>query len=82
MDIDQVETEAESKFIVRLWDGFDFEWMDITKPISHEEATKVWNERTKDGTKNTEYSDIDYYRIFPADTRMLFRTKIQCQSPP
>jgi hypothetical protein len=69
------EGEKEPKFVVRLWDGFDFEWMDITGSVSEEEATKVWNEKTENGTKRTGYSDIDCYRIFPADTKMLYRAR-------
>jgi hypothetical protein len=60
------------KFIVRLYDGFDNQWMDISKPVSKEEAQKIWAENTNGGTKNTKYSDIDYYAIFPADTKMLY----------
>lgn len=28
-----------------------------------------------DGTKHTQYSHIDYYEIFPADTRMLYSSE-------
>ena len=66
---------VEEKFIVRLYDGFDDEWIDITKPISKDEATKIWNKETKDGTERTCFGDIDYYKIFPADTRMFFSSK-------
>ena len=59
-------------FIVRLYDGFDNQWMDITEPLSRIEADKVRLEKTHNGTKNTKYEHIDYYRIFPADTKMLF----------
>lgn len=65
---------TESLFVVRLYDGFDNEWMDITGPVSKQEAVRVWNERTGYGTHNTKYSDIDYFKIYPADTTMLFRT--------
>ncbi len=58
-------------FIVRLWDMFDG-WMDITKPLTKEEADNVWNEYTNNGTKMTKFSDGDYYAIFPANTRMIF----------
>jgi hypothetical protein len=59
-------------YIVRLYDGFDHEWIDITKPITEEEALKVWNEKTKNGTEKTCFNDIDYYDIFPSDVKMLF----------
>lgn len=60
-----------SKHVVRLWDMFDG-WMDITGPLSYEECKVIWLEKTAGGTKNTKYSDGDYYRIFPADTEMYF----------
>lgn len=59
------------KFIVRLYDGFDNEWIDISKPVSKKEAQKIYNEKTDNGTKNTSFNDIDYYKIFPANTVML-----------
>ena len=65
----------EGKFIVRLYDGFDNEWIDISKPISKEEAKELWNKRTEDGTENTCFADIDYYEIFPADTIMRYSSK-------
>lgn len=67
--------DGEHKYIVRLYDGFDYKWMDISEPVSYAEAERIWNEKTKDGTKNTQYDDIDYYKIFPADTAMLYRYK-------
>ena len=59
-------------FIVRLYDGFDHMWMDVSKPVSYKKAEKILNEKTEGGTKNTCYDDIDYYRMFPADTVMLY----------
>lgn len=67
-----VEGRIEQLYIVRLYDGFDNAWMDISPAVPKAEADRIWNEHTKNGTKNTEYEDIDYYRIFPADTRMIF----------
>lgn len=58
------------RFIVRLWDMFDG-WMDLTGPLPHAEAVKVWAGYTEYGTKNFAYEHGDYYRIFPADTRMM-----------
>jgi len=59
-------------FIVRLYDGFDNQWIDVSEPLTKAEAQKVWDKKTGNGSKNTSYNDIDYYRIFPADTKMLF----------
>lgn len=58
---------------MRLYDGFDNAWCDVSGPLSREEADKVWLEKTKNGTEKTKYDDIDYYRVFPADTVMLRR---------
>lgn len=55
--------------IVRLWDMMDG-WIDITDPISPEEAKRIWNEKTGDGKHHICYNDGDYYQIFPADTKM------------
>jgi hypothetical protein len=59
-------------FIVRLYDGFDNQWIDITEPVSEEVALKIWNEKTDNGTKKSKFEHIDYYRVFPANTKMLF----------
>lgn len=59
------------KFVVRLWDMFDG-WIDISEPVTKEEADRIWNKETADGTKNTKYADGDYYSIFPADTKMFY----------
>ena len=72
------KTNTESKparlqlYVVRLYDGFDNQWIDVSEPVMHEEATRIWNEKTDNGTKSTKYADIDYYKIFPADTKMVF----------
>jgi len=59
-------------YVVRLWDGMDGIWMDVSKPASRKEAEKIYNEKTANGTKNTRYEDIDYYGVFPADTTMRY----------
>jgi hypothetical protein len=59
-------------FIVRLWDGMDGCWCDCTTAVTKEAALKVWMEKTKDGTKKIAFSEIDYYKIFPAATSMLW----------
>ncbi len=66
------EGVAEGLFVVRLYDGFDMEWMDISEPVSKDEAERILNQHTKNGTVNTKFDDIDYYTIFPADTTMYF----------
>lgn len=64
----------DNLFIVRLWDGMDGIWCDVSEPVTKQEADRIWNERTENGTKSTKYADIDYYAIFPADTAMLYRS--------
>ena len=63
---------VEAKYIVRLYDGFDNEWIDVSEPVSKTEAEKILAEKTGNGTKNTCFNDIDYYSIFPADTVMFY----------
>ena len=55
------------KYIVRLFDGFDNEWLDICYPTSPDEAQKLYNQKTENGTKFTNYRHIDYYGIFEVD---------------
>jgi hypothetical protein len=66
---------ADGLFVVRFYDGFDNEWIDVSDPVGRVEADRIWNEKTEDGTKNTSFNDIDYYRVFPADTTMVFSEK-------
>jgi hypothetical protein len=66
------DPSLEHLFVVRFYDGFDNEWMDCTKPISFADAASEWDRLTCQGTKNTSYNDIDYYAIFPANTKMAY----------
>ena len=56
--------------IVRLYDMMDG-WIDVSGPVTPKEAERIYNEKTKNGTRNTKYADGDYYAIFDADTRMM-----------
>jgi hypothetical protein len=56
--------QVDRLYVVRLYDGFDNEWIDVSKPVSREQAEKIWNEKTDCGTNKTSYDDIDYYKIF------------------
>lgn len=60
------------RYVVRLYDGFDKQWMDISSEVDKTEAERIWNEKTKNGTRNISFDDIDYYKIFPASTEMLY----------
>ena len=65
-------SDGEKLYIVRLYDGFDNQWMDVSRPVPKAEADRILAEKTAGGTKNASYADIDYYRVFPAGTKMLF----------
>jgi hypothetical protein len=67
-----IDLDAHPKFTVRQWDGMDGCWADCVTDVDRDEALRVWAEYTKSGTQRTSYHDIDYYRIFPADTKMLW----------
>jgi len=69
---DEKEKKTSDLYVVRLYDGFDNLWIDITDPITKENAEKVLAKKTDNGKKNTCYDDIDYYWIFPANTKMKF----------
>lgn len=64
--------EKDGLFTVRLWDGMDGCWTDLSEAtgVPAEAALLIWNKRTDDGTKKVSFKEIDYFRIFPADTRM------------
>lgn len=63
---------SDELFVVRLWDGMDGAWTDVTEPVSREAAQEKWDELTGNGTHHHNFDEIDYYYIFPADTRMLY----------
>ena len=69
------EPRGESEnglYTVRLYDGFDHHWVDCLSDVTLEEAQRFWNEKTQGGAKNTTFADMDYYAIFPAETKMMF----------
>lgn len=71
LTLHRVMPESDKGFVVRLWDGMDGTWCDCGEPHALlEGALAVWFQRTERGTKNVSFNEIDYYRIFPADTRM------------
>ena len=57
-------------YVVRSWDGMDGCWTDCTGEVGREEALRYWAERTAGGTRQVDYAEIDYCRIFPGGTRM------------
>ena len=64
---------ADGEYVVRLYDGFDNHWVDVSRPVSREEAFAVWREKTEDGTQKSCFEDIDYFRIFPVDRGNMLR---------
>jgi len=66
------DVSSTAVFTLRVWDGMDGCWCDVVANVDLAFALRAWCERTADGTKATSYSDIDYYKIFPADTKMLW----------
>jgi hypothetical protein len=67
-----MKKKKKDLFIVRLYDGFDNIWIDVSKKVNREEAERIWKEKTANGTKNYCYDNIDYYDIFPSDTKMVY----------
>ncbi len=61
-----------ARFTLRVWDGMDGCWCDVVANVDLAFALRAWCERTENGTKATKYADIDYYKIFPADTKLLY----------
>ena len=70
-DLDFEKTDA--MFMLRVWDGMDGCWCDcFSAAVTAGEALKKWDRSTLSGTKNVSFHEIDYYRIFPADTQMMW----------
>lgn len=63
---------ATQRFSVRHWDGMDGCWDDIAADVSGDEALTLWAERTNQGTRLVRLAEIDYVRIFPGGTRMVW----------
>jgi len=59
-------------FVVRHWDGMDGCWTDCTGGVGRDEALRAWADKTEGGSKHVAYDEIDYYRIFPGGTHMLW----------
>jgi hypothetical protein len=47
-------------------------WCDCSEAtsVTGDVALQKWSKETKGGTEKVNFSQIDYYRIFPADTKM------------
>lgn len=68
---------SDRLYVVRLWDGFDGLWMDVSKPLPQAEAEALAGDKnearigTGAGNRDGHYHEIDYYKAFPADTKMV-----------
>lgn len=71
IDLDQSD---DARFTVRQWDGMDGCWCDVqeARGVSVDAALDAWMMCTENGTRRVSYAEIDYYGIFPADTKMLW----------
>ena len=65
-------------FVVRMYDRHDG-WFDVSGNVTKEEATRIWNEKTEQGTTHIDYEDKAgfYYKIFFADTTMTLTRRIK-----
>lgn len=62
-------------YTLRMHDSFDHGWIDCTGFVSKpwDECLAEWNRETSNGTRLTQYSDREYYAIFPANTTMVYQ---------
>ena len=67
-----LDFSSDGKFTVRIWDGMDGCWTDVVAGVDAEAALATWLQKTAGGTRNVRFDEIDYYRIFPVDTRMVW----------
>jgi hypothetical protein len=66
------------KYTLRLHDKYDRCWVDVIGAINvdKEVAEEIYNKETKNGTQFTKFEDGIYFKIFPADTKMLYESEI------
>lgn len=68
----------ETLYVVRLWDGFDGEWMDVSEPLPKGEAEQLAGDKNEArigsgaGNRHGNFNEIDYYKAFPSSTKMIF----------
>lgn len=53
--------------------SFDNRWMDLSEQLPKDEAEKLAGDKNygNHGKRDANYNDIDYFRAFPADTKMV-----------
>ena len=69
---DTIRFEQSKRYTVRQWDGMDMCWSDVAVDKTPLAALEEWDRRTKGGTERFRFDQIDYYAIFPAETKMLY----------
>jgi hypothetical protein len=63
-------------WVVRLWDGFDGIWMDVSEPMSEEAAKELAGDKNEQrlgsgaGNREGSYNEIDYYKAVPCAMKM------------
>jgi hypothetical protein len=64
----------QGKFTVRHWDGMDGCWSDLEEAtnVDAEKALAVWFMKTDGAKRAIRFSEIDYFRIFPGGTKMVW----------
>jgi len=60
----------EQLYILRLYDMMDG-WIDVGSPCTKARADAKWDKRTNFGKRMTCYADGDYFKVFPANTKMV-----------
>lgn len=61
------------KYVVRMYDCHEGYWIDIKSELTKSEAEEEMDRLTKGGTEHTNPKRGGYYyRVFPANTRMIF----------
>lgn len=56
--------------VIRLYEGSEYAWTDVSARLTYEEAVKKWFAITKQGSEKTTFNDIDYYAIWESGARL------------
>lgn len=75
LDMQEAGHSGEALFIVRLYNGMDNDWTDVSPALPEKEAFEIWKEKTENATKKISFNEIDYFRIFPANTIMKYSSE-------
>jgi len=68
MKVSKKVKKDEKKWVVREYNAYNGgSKFCITGELSWEEADKIWQEKTQNGTKNVYYFENIYYDVIPAE---------------